>query len=207
MKCDQCENEATVHEVMIKGGKRHERHLCEQCAKAGGAVASAQTHAPITQLLTDYITTQTSGVGAPLAGPAPATVGTDCPGCGMTYAQFRHTGLLGCPSCYAVFEGQLGPLLARAHEGGTHHTGKSPRREKTGESVGAGVAERAAVSVPDPRLATLRRQLAEAVAAEQYEQAAGIRDQLAKLERMTGGTAQPGNKRERGREGAGGDRA
>ena len=32
--CDRCENPATVHLTEIKGGKKTERHLCENCARA-----------------------------------------------------------------------------------------------------------------------------------------------------------------------------
>jgi protein arginine kinase activator len=183
MKCDRCENEATVHEVMIKGGKRQEKHLCEACAKSAGTVqAPAAAHAPITELLTEYITTQAAGAGAPATGAPAATNAVECSECGMSYAQFRHSGLLGCARCYSTFEGQLSPLLARAHEGGTHHTGKSPRR---GVEPGASAANEAAAVAAglERRAAVLRQQLAEAVAGEQYERAAAIRDELAKLER------------------------
>ena len=32
MKCDNCNNPATVHLTEIKHGKKIEKHLCEQCA-------------------------------------------------------------------------------------------------------------------------------------------------------------------------------
>jgi len=52
--------------------------------------------------------------------------GPVCPNCGMTFNVFKHKGLLGCETCYHAFERVLTPLLSRAHEGGTHHTGKCP---------------------------------------------------------------------------------
>ena len=33
MKCDQCGQEATVHELRVVNGKKVERHLCEACAR------------------------------------------------------------------------------------------------------------------------------------------------------------------------------
>lgn len=194
VKCDRCDNEATVHEVMIKSGKRHERHLCEGCAKASGL--AIQTHAPITQLLTQYITSQVQpGAGNPAGQAAAAAINT-CPTCGQTQQQFRQTGLLGCPHCYAAFEAQLGALLARAHDGGTHHVGKRPARLGQGPNP-----ERAAVpaqSMPtgpaksrpgtaaglSARIQAMRQQLADAVAAEQYERAASLRDELKRLEAL-----------------------
>ena len=201
MKCDKCDNEATVHEVRIESGKRREKHLCEQCAKSEGV--APQLGAPLTQLLTQFITHQ--GTAAPAAaGGSTAAAAKPCPSCGLTYAQFRQSGLLGCPKCYEVFEGQLGPLLARAHEGGTHHQGKSPRRpigSRVGATAGTGATgglpargetpsppapSSAPTVAPSPstadRIALLKKQLTEAVKAEQYEQAAKIRDELARLE-------------------------
>jgi protein arginine kinase activator len=196
VKCDRCESEATVHEVTIKAGKRHERHLCESCAKADGL--PGQTHAPITQLLTQYITSQVqaSGIGSAkgaAGGAPPPGTPSACPGCGHSHGQFRQTGLLGCPACYTAFEGQLSPLLARAHDGGTHHTGKAPMRLRGPQAQAVPAAHTAARGVavkmgqppaPDPAavIAGLRKQLAEAIAAEKYELAAAFRDKLRRLE-------------------------
>lgn len=198
VKCDRCDNEATVHEVMIKSGKRHERHLCEGCAKASGL--AIQTHAPITQLLTQYITSQVQpgagGAAGQAAAAAPAAINT-CPTCGQTQQQFRQTGLLGCPHCYAAFEAQLGALMARAHDGGTHHVGKRPARLGKGpmpmravQPPAAPVAGGSAKARPgtaaglSARIQAMRQQLADAVAAEQYERAASLRDELKRLEAM-----------------------
>lgn len=156
MKCDRCENEATVHEVTVHKGKKVEKHLCEQCAKTDGI--AVQSHAPINALLTKFVMSSAGAASAP-------TQKLVCPGCAMTFADFRQHGLLGCPECYAAFEEQLGPLIERAHEGGVHHVGKTPTRS-------GGSVDRQRV------LATLRRQLSEAVAAEHYERAAELRDEL-----------------------------
>ena len=161
MLCQCGEREATIHEVVIRNGRKSERHLCEVCAKLAGvdvaAGATPQSRAAVVQ------------------GPA-------CDTCGTTLAEFKHTGLLGCPACYKRFEAQLSPLLERAHEGATHHVGKVPRRmlatlARAGstESVLGDPSERAA------RLGLLRQQLDEAVNAEQYERAAKIRDEIARL--------------------------
>ncbi|HYE02222.1 MAG TPA: UvrB/UvrC motif-containing protein [Phycisphaerales bacterium] len=122
MKCQKCDNEATVHEVMIRGGKQIEKHLCETCAKGEGFVV--QSKGEIAQLLTQFLSAQTTAAGGAVTGTKNAV----CPTCGTTYAQFRSSGLLGCPDCYSAFEAQLVPLLQRAHEGGVRHEGKTPRR-------------------------------------------------------------------------------
>jgi protein arginine kinase activator len=167
MKCDLCEQEATVHEVTIKGGAKVEKHLCERCARKQGI--AVQPAVPIQDLLNKYVLAQAST-------PAPKTAG--CPACELTYAEFRQHGLLGCQECYKAFEDQLGPLLERAHGGGTHHVGKIPRRASAGgggaEAVLGGMEERAR------RLMALQKQLEESVRAEQYERAAQLRDEIRK---------------------------
>ena len=178
MKCDRCDKEATVHEVTVRAGQRVERHLCEHCAREQGI--AVQTHTPITQLLSQVIAAQAAGLA-----PEQTTAGapTACPSCGITHAQFRQTGLLGCPDCYRAFENQLGPLLERAHEGGTHHVGKVPKRLASRGAPGSAlpVVLLGGEEEKRQRMTTLQRQLAEAVAAEQYERAAQLRDELGRL--------------------------
>lgn len=234
MKCDKCGNEATVHEVTIRSGKKVERHLCESCAKGEGLPVQS-SHASITQVLSHYMAQQSAaGVLVPSGGVVERPKITQCPTCGTTYAQFRHDGLLGCPDCYTAFEVQLGPLLERAHEGGTHHVGKTPRRcggaplglpaarmERPGAlppHPGAGSASSPAASAEEQeserarRAEMLRRRLAEAVASEQYEVAAKIRDELRRLGEATivtpaAAVKKPGTGGKGGAKGAGGGAA
>lgn len=159
-KCDRCETESTVHEVTIRDGKKIEKHLCEQCARQDGL--AVQSHAPINEMITKFVLSHGS--------QATPTRTLSCPGCGLTFGEFRQHGLLGCAECYGAFESQLGPLIERAHEGGTHHAGKSPKR-------GGGSVDRKL------RIVTLRKQLSDAIAAEQYEKAASLRDELLNVDK------------------------
>ena len=161
MNCDVegCENEATVHEVTIKGGKKVEKHLCDECARKQGVVVQMSSP-PISELLTKFLGATTPGEGQEVASERGA-----CPTCGMTWAKFRQGGLLGCAGCYERFEKELTPLIERAHEGGTQHVGKTPKA--AGAEAGARV-----------RLADLRKRLMEAVQQERYEEAARLRDEL-----------------------------
>ncbi|HYD02475.1 MAG TPA: hypothetical protein VEB22_14705, partial [Phycisphaerales bacterium] len=124
MKCDRCESEATVHEVTIKGGRRHEKHFCERCAREQKIPIASNT--PLTDLLTQYVSLQAAAKEA--KGRAIAATADMCPACGMTFAAFRQSEKLGCMHCYTTFEGQLSKLLERLHDGATHHVGKTPRR-------------------------------------------------------------------------------
>lgn len=157
MKCDRCDNPATVHEVTIEGGKRIEKHLCESCAQKEGL--SPVVSAPLASLA-KFIVAQ--------PGQVVRAADPECPRCGLKWGEFRQHGLLGCPGCYQAFEAQLAPLLERAQEGASEHVGKTPRR------AGKGVARQQEIK-------RLRKALADALEAEQYERAAELRDALREI--------------------------
>lgn len=203
VKCDKCDNEATVHEVSIKGGKRDEKHLCEKCAREQG-VNVVQPAPGVSTLMQTFIAVKgvsgggaagaAPGAGGEGAGAAPASVNSGaCAACGQTFAQFRTAGVLGCPQCYSTFESQLTPLLSRAHEGGTHHVGKTPKSAMMlAGAPGAGPDRPAEPSAENQkRLAALRKALEEAIAGEQYEKAAKLRDELQRLQLMNSPIAKP----------------
>ena len=158
MKCDNCNKTATVHLTEIKGGKKIEKHLCEQCAAQNEGLP-VKSHMPINELLTNFVMAH-SGLQK--------ETGSGCESCGITWAEFRQNGLLGCANDYSVFEKDLTPLLQRAHDNATHHVGKVPARRG-----GTGVPVKRQVD-----LARLRKDLQRAVEAEDYERAAKLRDQI-----------------------------
>jgi len=158
MKCEKCNKPATVHLTEIRSGKKIEKHLCQQCANESEGFPT-KAHTPINELLTNFVLAH-SGLAKEQAGA--------CPQCGMTWGDFRTSGLLGCEHDYAFFDKDLTPLLQRAHDNATHHLGKVPTR------CGG-------TSVPVKRqvdLNRLRKELSRAVEAEDYERAAKLRDQI-----------------------------
>jgi len=170
MKCDRCDREATVHEILLVEGVHKEKNLCERCAEQAGLIAASGVQ--LGKLIGEIagaevqVTEQSKSLG--------------CSGCGMRFSEFRQSHLLGCPMCYQAFEEKLEPLIERAHDRASHHVGKIPRRalsaSRQAELLG-GPDER------ERRLLLLRRQLNDAVSSEQYERAAKLRDELAALER------------------------
>jgi protein arginine kinase activator len=159
--CNRCgKAQAVFHLTDIQpSGEKIERHLCERCASEVGLMAEKPGQA--SEQLEKFI------------HAAKQTIGTlhslVCPECGISYVEFRNQGLLGCPNDYDVFKEVLVPLLERAHEGGTHHVGKSPR------SLGLPRTTQQDVQ-------RLKRLLEEAVTAEDYERAAELRDRIRNLE-------------------------
>jgi len=163
-KCDRCDQDATVTEVTVSNGQKVERHLCEVCAREAGIAVHP---ASLEKLMTNLVMQHVAGAMADAPAGPPKAVANACQECGLTFAEFRQKGLLGCPACFKAFEAQLAPMIERAHQGATHHCGKAPARAAQTEAV-------------QHRLSALRKQLADAVAAEQYERAAVLRDELSR---------------------------
>lgn len=90
-----------------------------------------------------------------------------CPGCGMSYADFRRQGRLGCEHCYETFDKKLETIMKRIH-GTTQHMGKTITNSKKT------IADRFQIK-------KLRSVLQNAISKEDYEKAAQIRDQIRKL--------------------------
>jgi protein arginine kinase activator len=87
-----------------------------------------------------------------------------CTHCGFTWGEYRSRGLLGCPQCYAAFGEALQADVAWLHQA------LAFAAPETGAEAAA---------APDPEiLARLREQLAEAVRAENYEEAARLKGLL-----------------------------
>jgi len=164
--CERCNKPATVHMTDISGGKPHDVHLCDACAQAAGYVP--QTHIPINELLNQFLKTHAQVSDAPA---------TRCADCGMSWQEFKDTGLLGCPKDYELFLNQLGGVIERAQNGATHHTGKA-----IDAAARAAPRKDDAVRLRLAEINRLRKELERAVQEESYERAAQLRDQIAALE-------------------------
>jgi protein arginine kinase activator len=158
-ECDKCGKPASIHLTEISGGQKVEKHLCAECAAAENLTDKVEI--PISQLLEDFVL-QSGGAGKEFDQ-------RECDVCGMTFAEFRAHGLLGCPNDYEVFEDLLDPMLDRAHEDATQHLGKVPKR--------AGADQQRATE-----LLRLRAELKTAVTQEDYERAASLRDTIREME-------------------------
>lgn len=157
--CDRCDSPATVHQTDIKGGQKVERHFCEECARA---LHVPQPAKELAKLLKSF----EPGVNDPRRKRD--DVARQCPDCGMTYAEFRKQGRFGCPRDYEIFGADVERLLKRIH-GDTTYTGMTP----DGDEVRDGV-------VID-EVTRIRARLDEAIHAENYEEAARLRDQIRRL--------------------------
>ncbi len=169
MQCNFCDKKATVFLTQLVEGEMKKMCLCEECAEAKGVTD------PTGFSLADSVL----GIGpASEGGPIvnlPDDEGASCPVCGFTFNKFRQVERLGCSECYTVFGEDISRRLRGMHKG-TVHVGRVPE----------GLLE---AHARKQRLGQLRDRLDQAVASENYEEAAGLRDEIQEIE--TSVAAQP----------------
>jgi protein arginine kinase activator len=159
-KCDLCDKPAVLNELIREDDDQWRQiHLCEDHARAYGYPGSGEIKSE----------QPPKAEGQIPRSPSRKKRLASCGACGLTLASFRRKGLLGCSECYHAFEKHLEPLIGRAQSGATHHCGHVPNQKD---------------AHIDRRLSRIRllKDLNDAVATEQYERAARIRDELQKLE-------------------------
>src|SRR5258705_12409764 len=156
MQCCVCkEREAKVHLTQIVGDKMQKVDLCEECAKQKGV------NDPAGFSLADLLL----GLGASQEmEQAAGSSDIKCPHCGFTQADFKKAGRLGCSECYVTFAEGLEGLLKTMHKG-IKHVGKVPQSLQQSRDL-------------SEKLKGLQKKLDKAVAEEDFERAAQVRDEM-----------------------------
>lgn len=157
-KCDLCgRREASLRVRQVEKGGAADLQICAECARDRGFAETGQIKAGVGEILASF-----------KQNVAESDETAVCPECGLSFAEFKRKGRLGCACCYPAFDSQLRPLIRRI-QGAVRHVG---RAAKTGRRR---AREYMAVT-------RLRSELEAAIAAEDYEQAARLRDELDKAE-------------------------
>lgn len=167
MECDKCGNPAKVHLTQLVGGQVKKIALCNECASSSGVTD------PTGFALADMLLQP--GQSASSLAPEPAgggSGGRKCPQCGFSLEDLKKVRRFGCGTCYTTFRDTVKEMLATIHKG-TTHCGKVPD----------GLMERRQREL---RINELDENLKRAIGAENYEEAAGIRDEIQKLEEELG---------------------
>lgn len=165
MLCDECrQREATVHLTKIVNNEKTEAHLCDECARQRSDQFLIEPSFTFHNILSGLFEPETVGLAS---GSRRVVQRMRCENCGLSFADFRRLGHLGCSRCYDQFGQQLEPVLRRIH-GATRHVGKVPKRAATGLRLRRD-------------LRRLEEELQEAIAKEEYERAAQLRDRIRQL--------------------------
>lgn len=167
MLCQNCnKNEATTHIKQIVNGEMTESHLCAECAN----------HLGYNDMFSDF-NLNFNGLLGGLFGDMTAPLGIGnvkrCPKCGCSFNDIVREGRVGCAECYRTFYDRLAPSIQRIH-GKIKHTGK----------VGAGTesANHEKIETAEEKIGKLRLSMDSAVKAQNFEEAAKIRDEIKVLE-------------------------
>ena len=170
MQCERCnKKKATVFYRENINGRVKALRLCGDCAEVmeeAGELEDMSTvlsggHSPL-------LAFTGTGCPIPLWGEPSDLSKRVCPSCGESLARAAERGRLGCPACYTAFSSELTPSL-RAFHGRATHTGR----------VSAGHRAR---KETERQLSDLREKLRAAIAAEEFERAAAMRDEIRRLE-------------------------
>ncbi len=171
MLCERCKKKkATMVYRESAAGRARVLRLCAECTDVLEAAGELEEMAAALSSFASPLCEEES----PSAVLPMSEVGDEgsasCPMCGMTGGEIVATGRVGCIRCYEVFAGTLrGGMRAvhgRAEHAGRTSAGARRRRERL------------------DALARLRGELKDAIIAERFEAAAGLRDEIRGLEAL-----------------------
>lgn len=186
--CDECKkNNASVFYKQTINGKTTEMHLCEECAEKAGITSGFETSfsSPFDDIFSHMI------FGTPEISPKLVSAPEPCPVCGFTLRDIKKTSRFGCSECYKVF----GNYIDKRSLSEGEYKGKTPKalgkRIKEivtdaamdiKEAIKESKEEKAQSKEAKKDINELRIKLKKAVSAEDYEQAAKLRDEIKALE-------------------------
>ena len=173
--CEQCgQNPATIRFAMIVNGQKTERMLCPSCMREMRRTMPGIGIENIAGMIGSLLAARRKkgGEEVSLAPDDDRYAGLICPQCGMEYEEFRKGGMVGCTACYRAFREPIEEVLTRVN-GNLQHVGRVPGGK------GSALSNKLAVD-------RLKQQLGRAIAEEEYERAAALRDQIRALTAQAG---------------------
>ena len=171
MKCSKCNEKHAVIQLTIEVSEETKiYYICRDCAKKMGFVSPLESAKfPLDEILADIqnLPPGTPAVEEETSLTVKMKPGLSCDNCGLTFDEFMRIGRCGCSNCYTAFKPNMDAILESIH-GTTQHIGRTPVTE---EPVMEAYVEKN----------RLEAELREAIATEDYEKAADIRDQMKDL--------------------------
>ncbi len=167
-KCQICGKRASIYLTQIINGQTSDLALCETCAREKGlfdpqSLTFAEKFFPeafkdkIDKLVRELISPQEAEQATLQKAVSSGDLLTECPVCHFKLENFRSSGRLGCADCYSVFADEIDTAPESAAPPENNEDSAPIRRSK------------------------LEQQLQAAIAREDYETAARLRDELKQL--------------------------
>ena len=180
MVCDNCgKNEVEVFIKQVMNQEIKNLNLCRSCAEELGFTSPVMPSITISFSLSDGLQKKRKiRKLLPRKKDQPPD-SLCCSACGTKFSAFREDGLLGCPKCYEEFRFPLGAYLQKT-QGSESHWIASDVFKDIGLIAGKEDFETEDVGNAED-ITRLRLEMYEAVAREDYERAAELRDMLAPL--------------------------
>ncbi len=189
--CSECGKPATHKVVKINKGQLDEAFYCDE--HAPGQINQPHTHLQVSleELLNSLLAQANQQKGADISEQDDFKCGV----CGLPFSLYKKTMILGCDRCYESFQAQMEQELLKLH-GSDAHVGRQPENFKPSlDKVKAQPVfpeSEAAAPVPVPPvpsapihrveiIAHLKQEMDTAVATEDFEKAARIRDRINQL--------------------------
>lgn len=174
MKCQSCgKREATVRYMENINGKKHEMRLCVECAKKLGFADFSNMFSPIFTSIPSFFEDFN------------LVEEEKCKTCGYTFEDYANTGLFGCPDCYDTFSDRLDEIFLKLH-GKNRHLRLNDSKTKQYGCKKDNVKKNLNVSKTKSKndeLLSLKEELKELIAKEEYEKAAVVRDKIKAIEK------------------------
>ena len=185
-KCMKCDKPATYKITKILKGKVFDIFLCNDHAQAYSPHLQKPDSAKLMELLQQFFKDQEM----PPAPEAEAAKGPVCSNCGLSYSAYRKTLLLGCSECYQSFERLLIPDLRKIHGTTSHHPESAAKAPGTSGPIVTQTKVAITPLRPEseieedeiPSIGDLREEMREAIAQEDFERAAELRDMIRQFE-------------------------
>ena len=160
MVCQACgQKEATTYMKQTVNGVSTEMHVCSDCAAKQGFSVFGDNALHVGNLFGGWF-------AQPILKENERAV--RCETCGKSFQDIVQSGRVGCSDCYHTFYKQLLPSIQRIH-GKTSHAGKIAA---DGSNEGRIARE----------IEGLKNELSKALAAQEYERCATLRDRIKELE-------------------------
>ncbi len=162
MLCENCgKREATTHIKHVENGEARQLDLCSECAaNLGYEDIFGGFGFNLSELFTNFFGDNTARL-------PDKTV--RCEKCGSSFNDIVKTGKVGCAECYRTFYKKLLPSIRQIH-GKVNHIGKKPTNIKEIKKPSK-----------EDTVKRLSEELQSAVEAQNFEQAAVLRDRIKQL--------------------------
>jgi len=174
--CVDCGTKAAAIFIRRSGGLEGDLALCEACARARGVVVGpGGLDLRLDGLLAAAFSARGAAAKGGLDAAAQAASRIACPGCGIELSVIAREGRLGCARCLEAFRPQIARLLASRDAARPSAPLATPPAGGLEGAGSAGGAVREGPAIP-----AVSSELVRALAEEDYEKAARIRDAAAR---------------------------